>query len=992
MFLPALDLEGQIERPKLVLIDQIAEIMAKLLGRPEMAGEREGKKGKKGGKGKRKGKKRKPRKEREEYRKQLLDLLQHSPIAHTTDPAVSSAEAGDGHPPLKLSRQYSDLLQHGVVPPLPAAAPSPPRPGSARAGLSRLATNNSQVLASLRSGSLMDFSSQDAKQAGGADQGEGTSLEAENCREGKAEAAGEDEQRGPLTEDEQERRLACQALLLEELHVLLAIYGADITLSSAIPSVMLKVNLRQEEVECLVEVGFVCTPDYPLAAPVQLALYIAPPFTHPHQAVLTARLRAMAASLSQEQPGEGGALCLLLEEVKTYIDEHISALEDSKQYRVTVEPESFQEAQKDHQQNRRPELAKQPTGESCSTPTEISGKKEERRKPRVQQKVEAQTLEAGAARSGSIKAIESVRTKFRQCLPTQHLPVAAAKLHLFQNGWDVEMACKKAMEEARANRDISLLPPEELTKQESLGTSTMRRARSGLEARRTGPSVFNCAICLEMHSLSSGLALRECKHFFCFDCWESYITDKVRDGAAIIRCAGHHCPQYVDEEVVMLVTRKDPSVYSQYRKWMEHSYVKMKGWRWCPTPGCPYIARDSPQPAASQAKTKPKRKKNQKKRAAEDAEGDRKLVKDPVVACHCGALYCLHCGEDAHWPVSCQSRSDYLSSPVVQAARSNIQTTFRAVSNERLQVPTKPCPRCGTPWWKNGGCDHFTCSCGHQFCWSCLGAWFDHSDCPQSQEDNTDFTDFGEEIITVMVSHSAVSLKALAEQEAAHDVVQQRVRELIMDKDKFKALCDALPLMQREDIFWTLRLLDEGHARLRYTYVLIYIYFLKLPPIPRLKTIHRKKRGKKEADGKRYHQTITINSLLRNEDASNRVAYDMENGIAELRTPAFTELLKTAAETIEVFERRLDTLDRQFVPVKHQLRLKRPTLREIKADIEATQVCLSRFFGLTSRIAQELAKLPGGPAEVVDFSAGIKSKMEEMKRSYVRMGLTIKPG
>lgn len=35
---------------------------------------------------------------------------------------------------------------------------------------------------------------------------------------------------------------------------------------------------------------------------------------------------------------------------------------------------------------------------------------------------------------------------------------------------------------------------------------------------------------------------------------------------------------------------------------------------------------------------------------------------------------------------------------------------------------TKPCPNCGIPIIKDGGCDYVVCSyCGHGFCYNCFG-------------------------------------------------------------------------------------------------------------------------------------------------------------------------------------------------------------------------------------------------------------------------------
>ena len=41
----------------------------------------------------------------------------------------------------------------------------------------------------------------------------------------------------------------------------------------------------------------------------------------------------------------------------------------------------------------------------------------------------------------------------------------------------------------------------------------------------------------------------------------------------------------------------------------------------------------------------------------------------------------------------------------------------------RLVMHTKACPRCLTPIEKNYGCQHMTCKCSHEFCWSCGSSW-----------------------------------------------------------------------------------------------------------------------------------------------------------------------------------------------------------------------------------------------------------------------------
>jgi len=48
-----------------------------------------------------------------------------------------------------------------------------------------------------------------------------------------------------------------------------------------------------------------------------------------------------------------------------------------------------------------------------------------------------------------------------------------------------------------------------------------------------------------------------------------------------------------------------------------------------------------------------------------------------------------------------------------------LQGLREVFSSLRKFIMTKKCPMCNTRIEKNGGCDHMTCRCGHNFCWIC---------------------------------------------------------------------------------------------------------------------------------------------------------------------------------------------------------------------------------------------------------------------------------
>lgn len=68
------------------------------------------------------------------------------------------------------------------------------------------------------------------------------------------------------------------------------------------------------------------------------------------------------------------------------------------------------------------------------------------------------------------------------------------------------------------------------------------------------------------------------------------------------------------------------------------------------------------------------------------------------------------------------------------------KTKCEAQNVDWILVNTKPCPKCKRPIEKNRGCMHMTCnkSCGHRFCWTCLGPldWIHNCNTYKSEQDD----------------------------------------------------------------------------------------------------------------------------------------------------------------------------------------------------------------------------------------------------------------
>lgn len=214
-----------------------------------------------------------------------------------------------------------------------------------------------------------------------------------------------------------------------------------------------------------------------------------------------------------------------------------------------------------------------------------------------------------------------------------------------------------------------------------------------------------------------------------------------------------------DETVLCLI--QEPQLYPRYRRWVMNSYCQFKQWKPCINPFCSYVSF-KPLSSSSSSTTESK---ITSRTATESVKPPALEESAAMIACRCGVLYCFKCREDAHWPVSCRARKHYLTSPHILENRRKHKLEFEVKSTgPAFEVATKPCPSCQTPWWKNGGCNHFTCSCGYEFCWLCLGEWRLHGGyaCDASDaKDQYSITDLNGSQTVQVTTHSDASLQQL---------------------------------------------------------------------------------------------------------------------------------------------------------------------------------------------------------------------------------------
>eukprot|EP01111_Echinosteliopsis_oligospora_P007913 TRINITY_DN2326_c0_g1_i1.p1 TRINITY_DN2326_c0_g1~~TRINITY_DN2326_c0_g1_i1.p1 ORF type:complete len:717 (+),score=210.13 TRINITY_DN2326_c0_g1_i1:95-2245(+) len=192
---------------------------------------------------------------------------------------------------------------------------------------------------------------------------------------------------------------------------------------------------------------------------------------------------------------------------------------------------------------------------------------------------------------------------------------------------------------------------------------------------------FECPSCYTEVPGDETTAL-SCGHRFCNDCWQTYITMKIKEGDSNrILCMGHKCKNVFDSYLISSFVKG--RVLERYQKELLESYVNDSlRKKWCPSaPHCGY--------------------------AVEINYGS-----EIDIECACGLNFCFKCLESPpHSPCTCDMMKKW-----VLKSKDDSETA------NWLQSRTKECPKCGKTIEKDGGCNLVTCKCGQYFCWLCGAA------------------------------------------------------------------------------------------------------------------------------------------------------------------------------------------------------------------------------------------------------------------------------
>ncbi|KAM5228755.1 E3 ubiquitin-protein ligase parkin [Ctenodactylus gundi] len=216
--------------------------------------------------------------------------------------------------------------------------------------------------------------------------------------------------------------------------------------------------------------------------------------------------------------------------------------------------------------------------------------------------------------------------------------------------------------------------------------------------------------CITCTDVRSPVLVFQCnhRHVICLDCFHLYCVTRLNDrqfvhdpqlGYSLPCVAG--CPNSLIKELHHFRILGEEQ-YNRYQQYGAEEWVLQMGGVLCPRPGCG-------------AGLLPE-------------QGLKKVTCEALSGLGCGFVFCRDCKEAYH-EGECSALCD-TSAAATQAyrvdERAAKQARWEEASKETIKKTTKPCPRCGVPVEKNGGCMHMKCpqpQCKLEWCWTCGCEW-----------------------------------------------------------------------------------------------------------------------------------------------------------------------------------------------------------------------------------------------------------------------------
>jgi len=185
-----------------------------------------------------------------------------------------------------------------------------------------------------------------------------------------------------------------------------------------------------------------------------------------------------------------------------------------------------------------------------------------------------------------------------------------------------------------------------------------------------------CNICLE-EKVAEMFVTLDCGHEYCSNCLARMVDMAIdAKNTRTLKCPSMNCNHRFRQQDVRNIDHKKLNSIAdiQAKEW----FLKQPNSRHCQTPDCDFCFINE--------------------------EGNRQRI----TCSQCRRKYCSNCLTDHSMRTACD-----------HTKRANESAEDQKKNEEWKKANTIVCPSCKTIIQKDGGCNHMTCKCGHEFCYLC---------------------------------------------------------------------------------------------------------------------------------------------------------------------------------------------------------------------------------------------------------------------------------
>ena len=266
-------------------------------------------------------------------------------------------------------------------------------------------------------------------------------------------------------------------------------------------------------------------------------------------------------------------------------------------------------------------------------------------------------MPTAATRSLKVDAVENAMDEM--CFrvgETLHLDAAQSERLLLAFSWQESRAIDQFVSNNAESRALAGLPPSEG------------------KAQRGQASVGECSVCWESVAGEEDAFALWCGHSFCRSCWRRHLEAKCASSKSErvqTRCMFDRCPASLSTAEIAELC---PEFMAAYREALVSSYIEQSHTlAWC---------------------------KNPRACASVVSLGDSDST-DIVKCTECNYGFCLRCPYPSHRPVTCEMVTDWIA----MGGYSEMEEEEKKAMQLKMLI-SRPCPSCGVPIEKNGGCTY----------------------------------------------------------------------------------------------------------------------------------------------------------------------------------------------------------------------------------------------------------------------------------------------